>query len=406
MIKKRILVIGINSFPELTGIGKYSGEMVNWLAAHDYEVTMVTAFPYYPQWKIQEPYSGWWYRKESPVAGLTFYRCPLYVPARPTGLKRMIHEATFFLSAFFMVFRLLFTTRYATVIAIAPPFHLGFLALFYRWFKKTPVLYHLQDLQIDAARDLGVLKADWFFSVLFNLEKYILKKADQVTTISKGMQGKVLNKAGRSVSLFPNWADTDIFYPLKDRHAIKHKWGFLPEDKILMYSGSIGEKQGLEMLLDVAAKLDHHRQIKFVICGTGPFKDRLVSLAEGLGLKNVFFFPLQDRLVFNEFLNMGDIHLVLQKANAGDLVMPSKLTTILSIGGLVIVTADRETTLSEVITENQMGIVISPENAAELEAAIVHSVENEHSVLRTNARLYAERNLSKEVIFNDLAAHL
>jgi colanic acid biosynthesis glycosyl transferase WcaI len=255
MSKKRILIIGINSRPEFTGIGRYTGEMLTWLAGQGHEVTMITAYPYYPYWKIQKPYSGWLYKKEMPLPGLTLYRCPLYVPAIPTGLKRMIHEASFFISAFLVVFRLLFKRRYDTVFTIAPPFHLGFLALFYRFFKGSTVVYHLQDLQIDAAKELGILKSGPLFSVLFNLEKFILKKVDIVTTISVGMHERILNKVRRSVVLFPNWVDTNLYYPVKERETLRRRWGFSSEDKLVVYAGSIGEKQGLDMLLHIAATL-------------------------------------------------------------------------------------------------------------------------------------------------------
>jgi colanic acid biosynthesis glycosyl transferase WcaI len=406
MSKKRILIIGINSRPEFTGIGRYTGEMLTWLAGQGHQVTMITAYPYYPYWKIQKPYSGWLYKKETPLPGLTLYRCPLYVPAVPTGLKRMIHEGTFFMSAFLVVVKLLFKRRYDTVFTIAPPFHLGFLALFYRFFKGSPIVYHLQDLQIDAAKELGILKSGPLFSVLFNLEKFILKKADIVTTISVGMHERILNKIRRSVVLFPNWVDTNLYYPVRERDDLKRRWGFLPEDKLVVYAGSIGEKQGLDMLLHIAATLGTHKQIKFIICGTGPFKEKLAALAIELGLNNVFFFPLQGDDVFNDFLNIADVHLVLQKGDAGDLVMPSKLTTILSIGGLAIATANPGTTLYEVITTNQMGIIVSPDNELELSNAIVDCFECDHSQKRINARNFAEHNLNKDIILNNLSAYL
>ena len=44
----KILIYGINFSPELTGIGKYTGEMASWLAAKGHDVRVVTAPPYYP----------------------------------------------------------------------------------------------------------------------------------------------------------------------------------------------------------------------------------------------------------------------------------------------------------------------------------------------------------------------
>lgn len=60
----KILVYGINYSPELTGIGKYTGEMVEWLAAQGHEVRVITAPPYYPQWQVGENYSARRYKRE------------------------------------------------------------------------------------------------------------------------------------------------------------------------------------------------------------------------------------------------------------------------------------------------------------------------------------------------------
>lgn len=396
--KKHILVLGINCFPELTGIGKYSGEMVQWLAENGYEATMVTTPPYYPNWRVQKPYSGKWYKKEHLVGGkLTVYRCPLYVPANPSGIKRLIHEATFFLAAFFVVFKLLFQKKHELIFAIAPPFHLGFLALFYRFFRGGKIVYHIQDLQIDAAKELKMLPSG-LFSLLFAMERYIMNSVDYISTISEGMLTKVRLKTKKPLTFFPNWVDTVGFYPLPERHQLKCKWDYNAEDQVVLYSGSIGEKQGLDSLIRIANKLRDNIDIKFLICGTGPYKQELIRMTEEQKLANVKFLPFQNYDVFNEFLNMADIHLVLQKANASDLVMPSKLTAILSVGGLALVTANPGTTLHDVIQEHQMGVVIPAEEEDLLAEQILYISKTNHDPQRSNARKYAAQYLDKNNI--------
>ncbi len=400
---RRILIIGINCFPELTGIGKYTGEMVHWLADNGYECSVITTYPYYPYWQVQKPYSGKWYKKEHYTGGkLTLYRCPFYVPATPSGLKRVIHEASFFLSAFWVVLRLLFKPAHDEIICVAPPFHLGFLGLFYRFFKGGRLTYHIQDLQIEAARDLQVLKPAWIFTLLFKLEKFILKRADRVSTISEGMKRKVRLKTGGDVMLFPNWSETGTIFPLPQKADLKSIWNFRQNEKIVLYSGSIGEKQGLEVLLDIASDLRSDENIRIVICGSGPYKAKLQKSAIERGLSNVSFLPLQEREVFNQFLNMADVHLVLQKADASDLVMPSKLTNILSAGALALVTANAGTSLYEVIREHRMGVVIPPEDYEALKNGILTCCRNDYSEERRNARLYAERYLDKDRILQGL----
>lgn len=402
----RVLVIGINCFPELTGIGKYTGEMVTWLAENGHETTVVTSFPYYPYWKVQPPYSGRFYKKEIfENRKLQIYRCPMYVPREPSGLKRLIHEASFFLSSFFVILSLLFKKKNDIIFAIAPPFHLGFLALFYRFFKGGKIVYHIQDLQVDAAKELKMLPAG-LFSILFYLERFIMSYVNHVSTISDGMIKRVKAKVAQEVLFFPNWVDTINFYPLEKRKFIKADWGFLEDDKVVLYSGSIGEKQGLDALIRIANQLRSFSTIKFVICGTGPYKEKLIAMSKEYNLENVYFLPLQENDVFNRFLNMADIHLVLQKADASDLVMPSKLTTILATGGLALVTANEGTTLHDVVSHHQMGVVIVPEDEKLLAETIVDITENNQDGLRENARKYAERYLNKEHILNAIVVEV
>jgi colanic acid biosynthesis glycosyl transferase WcaI len=94
----KILLYGINFAPELTGIGKYTGEMAAWLVAQGHDVRVVTAPPYYPAWAVSPGYSGRTYRTED-WHGAKVLRCPLWVPSQPGGLKRLLHLASFALSS-------------------------------------------------------------------------------------------------------------------------------------------------------------------------------------------------------------------------------------------------------------------------------------------------------------------
>lgn len=395
----RILLLGINFSPELTGIGKYSGEMMSYLADNGYDCTVVTSFPYYPTWSVQKPYKGKFYKKEVLKDGkLKVYRCPLYVPAVPTGKKRILHDASFFISSFIMIFYLLFKKRNDYVVCMAPPFHLGFLGMFYRFFKGGKLVYHIHDLQIEAARDFNIIKSKLVFKALFKMEHYILERADHLSTISTGMIEKVSAKISRKILLFPNWVDTNLFRPIFERDEVRKNLGFSTGEKIVLYSGSIGEKQGLEHLIQIAGDLEQNRDIKFVICGDGPYKRNLMDMASQRDLKNMQFLPLQPMETFNDLLNATDVHLVLQKKSACDLMMPSKLTTIWSSGGLALVTAQPVTTLHTTINAHQMAVVVDCENNEQLKAAIVTCCTKDHSLERKNARAYALSQLSKDGI--------
>lgn len=394
---KRVLLIGGNFSPEPTGIGKYNGEMINWLVENGYQCTVITSYPYYPQWEVQKPYDRHkrWYKKEVSHGGnLKVYRCPQYVPAQPTGKKRMLLDLSFSMSAFFKLLQLIPGKKHDLVITVAPSFQLGLLAVLYKKLRGAQFLYHIQDLQIEAARDLQMIRSDKLINMLFGVERYILKRADVVSSISDGMMQRISQKIPKNVQFFPNWVDTSLFYPVDDKAALKQEYGFRPEDKVILYSGAIGEKQGLEAILHTAKAMRNRPDLKFVVCGSGPYKSRLEAMAEQLELENVIFYPIQPFEKFNRFLNMADVHLVIQKAGASDLVMPSKLSTILAVGGLALVTANPGSGLHALVDRYRMGILVNAEDQQALNEGVALAVSSESAGITNNARAYAAEHLA------------
>lgn len=402
---KRLLLIGGNFAPELTGIGKYNGEMIRWLADNGYDCTVITSFPHYPQWKIQPPYrkSRYWFRKETADNNnITVYRCPQYIPAHPSGKKRLLMDFSFALSVTVKLLQQLFTRRIDIVVVVAPPFHLGLLAMLYKKVRGARFLYHIQDLQIEAARDLNMLSSPFLIRSLLRLERYILRHADIVSSISDGMMKKVQEKTGRQVAFLPNWVDVTFFHPLKNREQIKTAYGFAVADKIILYAGAIGEKQGLEAILQVAGMMKSDVHVKFLICGAGPYREQLRQQVARLELDNVYFRDPEPFDRFNQLLNMADVHLVIQKAGAGDLVMPSKLTTILAVGGLAVVTANEHTSLHSIVKENNIGIVTDAENPEALKEGICLAINKTQEHITRNAREYALNYLAIDKIMSRL----
>jgi colanic acid biosynthesis glycosyl transferase WcaI len=398
---KRILLISYNFSPEPTGIGKYNGEMINWLVDQGYDCSVITSYPYYPHWKVNENYSK---RKflftteerfsEKSGGKLSLYRTPMYVPLNPSGIKRMILDFSFFVSGFLGLLRLVPKKKFDLVVIIAPSFQNGLLGVLYKKLRDGKLLYHIQDMQIEAARDLNMIRSKAIINSLFKIEKYILKNSDIVTSISEEMVRRIELKANKKTHLFPNWADTKLFFPIEDKEELKKQFGFDRDDKIILYSGAIGEKQGLVSILYAAEKFKHYTNLKFVICGSGPYKPKLEALAQNMCLENIIFFPIQPFENFNRFLNMADVHLVIQKANASDLVMPSKLTSILAVGGLALITANKGSGLNSLIEKYDMGVLVEAENQAALNSGIEQILNKEWKAVKNNARKYAEQFLA------------
>jgi colanic acid biosynthesis glycosyl transferase WcaI len=249
-------------------------------------------------------------------------------------------------------------------------------------------------MQIEAARDLNMIKSKTLIQALFKMEKYIFDQAEIVSSISDGMVDKIKQKANKDVFLFPNWTDTRLFFPIENRLEVRKEFGYKASDKIVLYSGSIGEKQGLDAILHAANDLRKIPTLKFIICGSGPYKTELQKIADNLKLTNVDFLPTQPFEKFNQFLNLADLHLIIQKASASDLVMPSKLTTILAVGGIPLITANEGSGLFTLVKKFNIGLIVEAENQVALNDGIVRAVNEDFSHFNRNARTYAEEYLS------------
>jgi colanic acid biosynthesis glycosyl transferase WcaI len=402
----RILVYGLNYTPELTGIGKYTGEMAAWLAQRGHEVRVVTAPPYYPAWRIREDYRGMRYRTEQAPGMPLVCRTPLYVPERPTGIKRVAHLASFMLGSLPVMLREMFWQP-QVVFTVEPTFFCAPLTLFVAKGAGAACWLHVQDFEVDAAFDLGLLPAEGpVHDVALRIEKFFVHAFDRVSGISARMMERALAKGippERAV-LFPNWVDVQAIYPMDPTanraNVIRRELAAeVPgiEDKIVvLYSGNMGAKQGLELLAPLAERFAEDRRVHFIFCGDGAFRPQLETLVGGRC--NVTLLPLQPLERLNDLLNVADIHLLPQRAGAADLVMPSRLTGMLASGRPVIATAGPGTQLAQVV--DGCGLAVPAEDSAALYEAVLHLVDDEDLRLKLGraARAYAVEHLGKEQV--------
>ena len=229
-------------------------------------------------------------------------------------------------------------------------------------------------------------------------ERSGLHNVDNVSTISRSMMNKAQEKgvAADKVIFFPNWSEVARFrdVTVSDAARLRQTLGLPDDKKIILYSGNIGEKQGLENVIDAAERLTD-RPWLFVIVGQGGGKARLEKMARERGLDNVKFYPLQPYEALPALLKMGDCHLVVQKRGAADAVLPSKLTNILAVGGNAVITAEPETELGQLCRDYPgIAVCVEPESVDALVTGITQALAMPEN--NTVACEYAERTLDKE----------
>lgn len=400
----KILIYAINFSPELTGCGKYTGEKAAKLAAMGHDVRVVTAPPYYPNWKVSKEYKNSYKTEE--IDGCTVYRSPLYVPEKATTIKRLIHLISFAILSIPQLFRNLFW-RPNLVMVIEPTFFCTPGALLLSFMTGAKSWLHVQDFELDAMLGLGMFKKLGFVPKLAKgLETFLMRHFHRVSTISYSMMQNLHKKGVKheNVYFLPNWVNVDFVSPKADRAYYREKWQYHRDDIIFLYSGNIGKKQGLEIIIPAADSLKSHKNVKFVIVGQGAFKDELKTMVHDSGLKNIDFYDLQPYEKLPNLLRMADFHFVIQKKGAADAVMPSKLTSILSVGGTAIITAEPETELGQFVRQNsQAAVLVEPENPGKFTRLIQDLVHNyEHKDYNISARKYAKEKLCIKSVIPDM----
>ncbi len=407
----KILVSGINFAPEPTATGKYTTEMATWLVARGHIVDAIVGMPYYPQWEIYEEYQNRRSFTEK-IDGITVYRTPLYVPRADnvSARTRIRHESSFSINALRWWWGITFSKRYDVVIGVCPPLQIGVYPWLYSKLRGVPWVFHIQDLQVDAAVRLGMLNSGLVGTILYKIENFLLSRATRVSTITEAMRNRIIAKGvpDNKTWLFPNWSDIDFIRPLPRENQFRLELGIDKASVLIMYAGNMGEKQGLELVLQAADKLRNNVKVYFLMVGAGAAKSRLEGLSKLMNLENLLFLPVQPFEKLPEMLAAADIHLVVQKREAADIVMPSKLTNILAAGRPCIATADPGTTLYEVVDSYETGFVCPPEELNPFVDSIKKMVEEGElrNRMGENARKYAEQWLTKERILEDFESRL
>jgi colanic acid biosynthesis glycosyl transferase WcaI len=363
----RILFLGINYWPEQVGIGLYSGDMCTAWAEMGHEVRAVVAAPYYPAWKVFDGYAGkGWSRAVEQGVDLT--RCPIYVPAHPSGVKRIVHHVSFLASSLFPMVKAAFGQKPDMVFTSAPSLIASPVAWLAARLSGAKCWLHIQDFEVEAALATGLVKPGLAGRLGAAFERIVFALFDQVSSISPQMCRKLEDKGVPSERVYElrNWADIERVRPLTGRSSYRDEWG-IETPHVALYSGNIANKQGIEIVIEAARLLRGRQDLTFVVCGEGPNRANLEAAAADLD--NIQFHDLQPRERLSDLLGLASVHLMPQLAGAADLLLPSKLTNMLASGRPVAATAAAGTGLAYEV--EGCGLISAPGDTS----AFAHAIE-------------------------------
>jgi colanic acid biosynthesis glycosyl transferase WcaI len=404
----RVLVLGINYWPEQTGIAPFSTGRCEHLAACGHEVVVCTALPYYPEWRVSPSYQGRLLMTEK-HNGVTIVRSRIYVPKRVSSLHRVPHEGSFVMMS---LLRSLAQRRPDVMLVVSPPLGLALSAVMLRRLWHIPYVFHVPDLQPDAALDLGMLGVGPLARMLYALERFAYRNAALVTTLTEAMRLRIISKgvAPHKVKLFPDWVAPDFFQigledDRRDRFRTTHGFN---GTFLALHSGNMGVKQGLDVVLDAAELSRCDAGLAYLLVGDGAARRSLQARAAAAALSNVHFMPLQAHAEFLELLAAIDVSLITQQRVVADVVFPSKTLTLMAAGRAVIASVNADSEVARVVREARAGFVVEPENPRALRDAVgaLRSRPHERHNMGLRAREYARARWNRDRILAQTTAEL
>jgi colanic acid biosynthesis glycosyl transferase WcaI len=348
---------------------------------------------------VSDGYSRFRYTRTQ-ERGVNVTRAPHYVPAHPSGARRILHHLSFAATALIPTLWRALVWRPDVVMTIAPSLIAAPVAYAAAIIAGAPDWLHVQDFEVEAAFATGLMDQTGPLARLGRwFETTMLGRFDVVSTISQQMVTRLKAKgvAEERIYQFPNWSDTETIAPLTQPSSYREEWG-ITTPHVALYSGNIANKQGIEILLDAAKALSHRKDITFVVCGEGPNRARLETLAKGAG--NIQFHDLQPKARLNDLLGLATIHLLPQLADAADLVLPSKLTNMLASGRPVVATAAPGTGIAREV--EHCGLITEPGDHAAFASAVATLADNAdlYQTYAAAARYRAEERWAKDQVLH------
>jgi colanic acid biosynthesis glycosyl transferase WcaI len=401
ILSKKITIIGINYYPEDSAIGLYTTQKAEYLVSKGFEVTVITGFPYYPQWKIREDYKSKPYLFKETINGVNILRSKQYVPRNPTFSKRIIHIASFTLGNFINLFK---SNKPDIVISIIPFTTSVLLGWFLKIRYKSKLWVHIQDFEFDAAIDSGLLqvKDNKIFKWLLWIEKKLLSKADVVSTISYGMMNKLLKKTMAKTYYLTNWIDVSLFDNIESK---SHP--YLKSNKFkILYSGNIGAKQDWDFFLKFLNEIKSISNIEVIVVGEGAEKEKFADK-----IKRFNFVKLYNLVPFEELpllLSSADLHVLFQKTNVIDTVMPSKLLGMMASGKPSIVTGNLKSEVATIFNESKGGYYFDGSSVKEIVDSIILLLDNKklRDELGLKAKYFVKNKFSQKEVLDKFKKEL
>lgn len=333
----RILIITSNYWPEPTGISIYTTDLAECLESHGFEISVLTSLPHYPWWKVPLEYR---HLREgvSEHHGIQVFRAEHLIPSEMNAFKRARFEFSIWKNLN-RVSKVLGNNKFDLVISFIPTVAAGLVGCNLARKFDIPFGLIVQDLSSSGAKQSGLYGGRLVSKIAYVIEGSLLNQATKIAVVSPEMRDSMISLgiSSRKISLIPNYS-----VPKREHRKklySRSRFGWAKDDFVVVHTGNMGAKQGLENVIEASKLLGQNLKIKIYLIGHGNRESELKNLAKSVD--NVDILPAVPANEYSALLAAADLLLVNERPSLMDMSLPSKLTSYLFSGRPIIAAVPR-----------------------------------------------------------------
>jgi colanic acid biosynthesis glycosyl transferase WcaI len=392
----RICVVSINYEPEESGIAPYTTGMAVGLAARGHDVEVLTGLPNYPEWRVNPAYRGLSGTAKT-IDGVVVRRFAHYVPANPTTRNRVIFETTFGARVVSARWH-----KPELILTVSPSLIASAMVITRSRTAGIPVGLIVQDLYGKGLVETGAMSATTAGAAV-RFEGAVLNHATGTAVVHDRFADAAV-KMGvepKRLTVIRNWAHIESPTAV-DKSEVRVKHGWQPQERIVLHSGNMGAKQGLENVVAAARLADQQGlDIRFVLLGDGNQRRLLQESAKDV--QRIEFKDPLDAEEYCQVLACADVLLVNERPGVGEMAVPSKLTSYFSAGRPVLAATNAHGVTAAEIGDSGAGVVVPAGDPVALLDEAMRLADNTEvaGLLGAAGQRYAHRLLSPERALNE-----
>lgn len=363
MAGKRILIFTNHFYPESFKVNDVAFD----LAKNNFEVTVLTAIPDYPQGKFYKGY-GFFKRRKEIINSVKVIRIPLI----PRGKNNLfLLSLNYFSYAFFLIiwsfFISLFNRFDLILVHHTSPIFLGIPAVLVKRMQKIKMFFWNLDLWPESVSETTGFNIKFIMKWLEKIVRFIYFNSDIILISSRAFKQSITAKGidESKIYYFPNWAE-DVFSEGNIGRKDLTDYGINRESFKIMFAGNIGEAQDMDNVMKTIELTSRTQaNINWIFIGEGRKTNWMRERVENLNLeKSVFFlgqFPIEQMpLFFNE---ADAMLLTLKDRKIFSYTAPAKIQAYMASSKPILAMINGEG--ADIIEEANCGVVC---NAGDYEA--------------------------------------